>query len=81
MFLDEQTYPVETYNAPRQVATAVNSMWKGTTLMTPIGGGVQIRASEAIESSNLLDDEEGTVAATRASIGLDQLAEDQWWWD
>src|SRR5690606_32784395 len=29
---DESAYPIETYNAPKQVAAAVNSMWKGRRL-------------------------------------------------
>ncbi|HYO25607.1 MAG TPA: DUF1598 domain-containing protein, partial [Lacipirellulaceae bacterium] len=37
---DESKFAVETYNPPRQVATAVNSMWKNRRLMTPVGGGV-----------------------------------------
>ena len=45
---DEAIYPVETYNAPQQVATAVNSMWKGRHLATPVGGGVQIEAKQAL---------------------------------
>jgi hypothetical protein len=81
LFLSEAKFPVETYNAPQQVASAVNAMWKGATLMTPIGGGVQIRATSAIESTNLLDDEEGQVAKAHAAIDLKDLAEGQWWWD
>jgi hypothetical protein len=81
VFASEALYPVETYNPPKQVASAVNSMWKGRTLMTPIGGGVQIRPSEAIDPTNLLDDEEGTVAEARTAIDLGTLAPDQWWWD
>jgi len=56
-------------------------MWKGRTLMTPIGGGVQIHPTEALDPTNLLDDEQGAVAEARASIELDKLAPDQWWWD
>ncbi len=80
-FASEATYPVETYNAPQQVATAVNAIWKGRTLMTPIGGGVEIRPTEALTSSNLLTDEEGKVIAARDKVDLSQLADDQWWWD
>lgn len=77
----EEQFPVETYNAPEQVATAVNSMWKGNTLMTPIGGGVEIRPNLALEPANLLSDETGEVAAKRSELARPQLADDQWWWD
>ena len=78
---DEAAYPVETLNPPKQVASAVNSMWKGTMLVTPIGGGVQMRPTEAISPTNLLDDEEQTVAKARTEIDLSHLGADQWWWD
>jgi hypothetical protein len=81
VFNDEAKYPVETLNTPKQVASAVNSMWKGSTLVTPIGGGVQMRPSEAISPTNLLDDEDKAVAKARTAIDLSTLADDQWWWD
>ncbi|MCI0331765.1 MAG: DUF1598 domain-containing protein [Planctomycetes bacterium] len=81
VFHDESAYPVETLNAPQQVESAVNSIWKGNTLVTPIGGGVQMRPTEAISSTNLLDDEESKVEEARAAIELSKLAPDQWWWD
>jgi hypothetical protein len=77
---DESAFPVETYNAPRQVATVVNSLWKGRKLMTPVGGGVEIRAAQAIEDANLLEDD-GAVAAARAEVDITSLPADQWWWD
>lgn len=81
VFEDESAYPVETLNAPKQVASAVNSMWKGSMLVTPIGGGVQMRPTEAINSTNLLDDEEKAVAKARTEVDLSHLGDDQWWWD
>lgn len=81
LFGDESKYPVETYNPPEEVATAVNAIWKGHTLMTPIGGGVQMKPAEALDSQNLLADEEGAVAQQREAQDLSNLAEGQWWWD
>lgn len=78
---NEETYPVETYNAPQQVASAVNSMWKGRHLATPVGGGVQIEASRALDSENLLADDKGELAEARKSVDLSELPADQWWWD
>jgi hypothetical protein len=81
VFHSEQAYAVETLNPPQQVESAVNAMWKGNTLMTPIGGGVQMRPTEAVEPTNLLEDEKGKVEEARAAIDLSKLAPDQWWWD
>lgn len=81
LFLDESAYPVETFNAPEQVATAVNAIWKGRTLMTPIGGGVEMRPTMAFDSGHLMHDENGEVASTRAQLDLSTLDEGQWWWD
>lgn len=81
LFASEQQYPVETFNAPEKVATAVNAIWKGRTLMTPIGGGVHLEPTKALESGNLLQDENGEVATERGAQDLSKLADDQWWWD
>ncbi len=80
IFGDETKFAVRTYQAPKHVASAVNAIWKGHHLMTPIGGGVSISAAKALEPGNLLPDEAGRVARTRQEIRL-ELAEGQWWWD
>lgn len=80
IFGDETKFAVRTYQAPKHVASAVNAIWKGYRLMTPIGGGVSINAAKALESGNLLPDEASRVARTRQEIRL-ELAEGQWWWD
>jgi hypothetical protein len=81
LFGSEQTCSVESYNSPARVATAVNSLWKGRRLVTPVGGGVQIQAKLAIDSANLLPDERGEVAAARDGVDTKTLADGQWWWD
>jgi hypothetical protein len=81
IFGDEQQFPVETYPEPKQVETAVNAIWKGMTLMTPVGGGVSIRAKEALSPGNLLQDEEGTVREARQKIDIQQIEKNRWWWD
>ena len=78
---DESRYPVETYNAPKQVASAVSAMWKGQRLMTPIGGGVEIRPGMALDSSNLMSDDQGTLQQSYKANDLSTLQADQWWWD
>jgi hypothetical protein len=81
VFHSEEAYPVETLNPPKEVETAVNSLWKGNVLLTPVGGGVQMRPTEAIEPTNLLDDEKGVIEKVRAELDLSNLAPEQWWWD
>lgn len=80
-FNDEKAFAVETLNPPQQVESAVNSIWKGATLVTPIGGGVQMRPTEAVDPTNLLQDEKSTVKQARSAIDLSKLGPDQWWWD
>ena len=48
--------------------------------MTPIGGGVEIRAAKALDGSNQLADEKGKVAELRSQT-KPKLANGQWWWD
>ena len=67
--------------APKEVETAVNAIWKGNVLMTPVGGGVHIDARKAISVEHVLPDDEGVVADKRETITLDGLADGQWWWD
>lgn len=78
---NEEIYPVETYHAPTQVASAVNSIWKGRHLATPVGGGVQIRATEALDTENLIADEKGKLQKARDEVSLSDLPADKWWWD
>lgn len=80
-FGDENAFPVEKYEAPQQVASTVNVVWKGSVLMTPIGGGVKIQAKKALDSQNLLADEKGEVRAAHEALDLSKLAKNQWWWD
>ena len=78
---DESQYAIETYNAPKQVASAVSSMWKGHRLMTPIGGGVEIHPNLAIDSTNLLEDQEGELRKLHEKVELSDMPTSQWWWD
>jgi hypothetical protein len=76
----EEKVPVRTFAVPKQADTAVNSLWKGSRLMTPVGGGVHIEPAEALRSDKLLKDEQGKVRALREGTKL-ELAKGQWWWD
>jgi hypothetical protein len=79
--LDEKAYAVETLNVPKQVETAVASVWKGNRLMTPVGGGVRIQPRKALDTQYVKVDLEGRVDKVRSDIKLDSLAAGQWWWD
>jgi hypothetical protein len=76
----ESSFPVETYDIPKTVESAVRAIWKGNTIGTPVGGGVKIEATEAIEASNILPDEKAKVSKLREGI-KPHLAKGQWWWD
>ena len=77
---NEQKFSVETYTTPKQVETAVNALWKGTRLMTPVGGGVAMEPTRALSPDKRLSDEEGKVAKARQQVKIN-LAKGQWWWD
>ena len=80
-FGDEEKFPVETYETPKTVETACTAVWKGNTLMTPVGGGVHIEPKQALEAKNLIQEEASKVSDVRAQTKLEGLAEGQWWWD
>lgn len=76
---DERVYAIERLPAPAEVETAIAAIWRGNRLLTPIGGGVTIQPRMALDSPNLLMDEEGTVA--KAHGGSLVVPEGRWWWD
>ena len=77
---NESKLPVELYKAPEKVETAVTARWKGNRLMTPVGGGVRIEASMALDADNILADEKGEVSAQHGQVKL-TIPENRWWWD
>lgn len=76
---DEKAYAIETLPPAREVETAINAVWRGARLLTPIGGGVTMQPRTALDSTNLLMDEKGGVAAARDAAAT--LPADRWWWD
>ena len=72
---------VEVYPEPKTVDTAVNAVWKGNSLMTPIGGGVEIQPLTALSSQNLLKDEDNVVRKIHERTSVTGLQANQWWWD
>jgi len=77
----EDQLPLDRYVAPVQVETAVNAVWRGNTLMTPIGGGVNIQPLKAIAESNVRVDAEGAVLQLHRQIDPRQKQVNHWWWD
>ena len=77
-FRDEKVCTIENHPVPVEVETAINAVWRQNRLLTPIGGGVTLQPRMALDSPNLLLDEEGAVAKARG----EKLAapEGRWWW-
>ncbi|MGV3483217.1 MAG: DUF1598 domain-containing protein, partial [Planctomycetaceae bacterium] len=80
-FGDEAKFAVETHTAPHQVETAVNAVWKGNTLMTPLGGGVNVQPRQALNSDRLTTETDGKTAALKQTVAPVDLEDGQWWWD
>ncbi len=77
----EERFAVETYAEPKQVETAVNAVWKGNTLMTPVGGGVSIRPMLALATDRVKPDEKGELKELHQQVQIQNLPKDRWWWD
>lgn len=77
----EDHFQVESYTAPQKVETAVNAKWRGRTLMTPIGGGVNIQPRQALRKDRRIADTDGKLQGTYKQIQLGKLKPGQWWWD
>ncbi len=80
-FSNEELMPTKRFNAPKQVAPAINAVWKDGFFMTPIGGGVSIQPMYALNSDKVTEEANGEITAVRDSIKTDNLADGQWWWD
>jgi hypothetical protein len=81
LFRDESRLAIENYPVPRQVESAINVVWKGSTLMTPIGGGVHIQADEAFAASSLAVEENGEITSMRNQTVVPANDPLRWWWD
>ena len=79
VLLDESAYAIEGFHPPREVAPAVNVIWKGSRLLTPIGGGIVVQPRQALDPVNVAVDENGTVAEARGTSA--RLPDGRWWWD
>lgn len=77
LLLNASKLDVESHAVPTKLPTAVNAVWKGRRLLTPVGGGVSIRSAEAFESLRVMHD---PVELVRPVVPVD-LVDDKWWWD
>lgn len=80
-FGDESQFAVQTHGAPAQVETAVNAVWKGSTLLTPLGGGINLQPRQALRSDRVVQETDGASDAVKQLAAPADLAADQWWWD
>jgi hypothetical protein len=76
---DEKTIPTETFNAPKQVATVVNTIRKSGQLVMP-NGGVQINPLMALTPEKILADKDSKVSQARGKVKI-ELPKGRWWWD
>ena len=81
LLMNKEQMQVEHRGAPKLVETTVNAVWKGSRLMTPVGGGVTMHPRTALNSSNLLDADSAKLTAMREEIKVEDLDPNQWWWD
>lgn len=81
LFMDESRLAVEKHTAPKQVETAVNAIWNGNTLLTPLGGGVSLQPKRALAKDAVRVDEAGDLVKPRANVAPVNLQPLQWWWD
>ncbi len=80
-FGDESQFAVETHTAPQQVETAVNAVWKGNTLLTPIGGGIRVEPAQALLGEHLVTETDGAADALKQLAGPTEAEAKRWWWD
>ena len=79
-FGSEKEFPVETYDIPKTVESAVNVIWRGNVVSFPDRRRRGDPPAQALESENLLPDKKGKVSKLHAEI-KPELAKGQWWWD
>jgi len=79
-FLDEQKFAINTLHLPQVVPAAVNVVWKGSRMIALAGGGVSIRADQALSKDRLLPDDGERVRAAQQQA-REKIPAGRWWWD
>lgn len=77
---DEKEFAVETHDTPKEAQCVAISLWKGSRLLTPAGGGVSIVADEALAEERWQKDANGELAKRCADAQKNEIAA-SWWWD
>ena len=77
-FLATKGFPWKPTTCRSRSSRPSTPIWKGSTLMTPIGGGVQIEARAALRPENLLQDEKDKLDQAHNAVSLPA---GRWWWD
>ena len=80
-FGDESIVSVERFRAPQKVDAVLNAVWRGSTLLPAIAGGVTIQPRVCLNSDKVTVDTEGKINEVKSSIVFDKLQDGQWWWD
>jgi hypothetical protein len=80
VFGNESAMPVRTGPALRRAPAAVNAAWRGSRFLAAAGGGVTIRAEQALAAERLQGDKDGKLGQARAKAA-DGVPPDRWWWD
>jgi hypothetical protein len=79
--LDDDKFPVAVHPAPTRVACVANAVWKGNRLLSPIGGGVSIEPSRALQSDVIEVVERKQDVDVRAAAVPRTQGKLSWWWD
>lgn len=80
-FGDESIVSVERFRAPQKVDAVLNAVWRGSTLLPAIAGGVTIQPRVCLNSDKVTVDTEGKINEVKSAIVFDNLEDGQWWWD
>ena len=80
-FGNEQAFPVETYNIPKTVESAVNAIWQGQHADDPHRRRRADPGRRGARIRQPVDRREGQGQPSSASRVKPDLAKGQWWWD
>jgi hypothetical protein len=76
---DEKTFKVRGKPTPEKAPCIANSVWKGSRLLTPAGGGVDMQPDKAFGREFVKSDQDGELSGSREKES--KLPRDRWWWD
>ncbi len=79
LLLDDARLPTRDLADIKHAPSVANAVWKGNLLVLPVGGGVSIQASEALDDANLFVDEKNELPFVLDSIEMPN--DERWWWD